>query len=149
MCPKHKETKKMTVLHFCHTCRQILSRESHINTCKYRSLFFLRSHWLITVEFEIVCFRWNSTNSKFKIFCLSCLPILCTKKKYFNSLISIIIIFYKTHHWSRSFRLPCTSSLCCCLSHCHHIIHLNQEHCVWQAECSRRVKTEVDVLLSM
>jgi len=74
------EKKKIKNLHFCHKCRQILNRWSNINTCKHISFRFLRNLWLITVGFEIVCFRWNSTNSKFRIFCLSCLPILCTLK---------------------------------------------------------------------
>jgi len=33
-----------------------------------------------TVWFETIQLRWNTTNSKFRAFCLLCLPILCAQK---------------------------------------------------------------------
>jgi len=43
--------------------------------------------WMTTVQFKILYFRRNSTHSKFREFCSSCLPILCLRE-WLNNFIS-------------------------------------------------------------
>lgn len=45
---------------------------------------------------EALHFGWNSTNSKFRLFCLSCWLILCHERLIYSS-----VHLVKTRHWSK------------------------------------------------
>lgn len=72
--------------------------------------FFQRCLSFTTVWFETIQLRWNTTNSKFRLFCLSCLPMLSAQKR-FNGFVS------ETHHWFKItsvFLLPASENALCC-----------------------------------
>jgi len=58
-------------------------------TCKWT--FFQRCLSFTGVRFETIQLRWNTTNSKLLVFCLSCQQIL-SAQKWFNGFVS------KMHH---------------------------------------------------
>jgi hypothetical protein len=54
----------------------------------WKSLFLKKAVIIVNCPIKSICFKWNRVNSKFKIFSVSCLPMLCEYEKSLTCMIS-------------------------------------------------------------
>jgi len=82
---KYKKKENGNLVHFPSTYqnnKQIVTMRS-----VWKSLFLKKSIIIGNCLIKSICFKWNSVNSKVKIFSVSCLPVLCEYKKDVTSMI--------------------------------------------------------------